>query len=304
MPNVHETLSSLFTDIAEAIRSKDGTSDNIIADTFPDRIAAIDTDPSGDATATANDILSPKTAYAQGEKITGTIVTKNDQGLTKLDTTTISKSFDAGYYPSQHGAQIELQNSSITPSESIQVLTPSAGKVLNTVTIEAIPSEYVGTGVTRKESDVYYPSTVEQRIDPDQYLDGYQVFKPVITSNINAQNIKSGVLVEVGDIDDSDRILGITGTFTDQATVSGSKIPATSGDILTGKAAFMNGAQLDGTMPNNGSISETITTQGGSVTIPSGYTSGGTVTADIPVTTLTNSIISGASFEEQSGDFG
>lgn len=41
MPNTHDTLTSLFNDIADAIREKDGTSENIVADTFPDRIAAI-----------------------------------------------------------------------------------------------------------------------------------------------------------------------------------------------------------------------------------------------------------------------
>ena len=44
MPNVHETLEALFTAVAGAIRAKDGTSAPIVADDFPDRIAAI---PSG-----------------------------------------------------------------------------------------------------------------------------------------------------------------------------------------------------------------------------------------------------------------
>ena len=44
MANVHETLDALFTAVADAIRAKDGTSAPIVADDFPDRIAAI---PSG-----------------------------------------------------------------------------------------------------------------------------------------------------------------------------------------------------------------------------------------------------------------
>lgn len=41
MANTHTTLVSLFDDVAEAIREKDGTTADIVADTFPDRIRAI-----------------------------------------------------------------------------------------------------------------------------------------------------------------------------------------------------------------------------------------------------------------------
>lgn len=44
MPNTHSTLTGLFTDIANAIRSKAGTSGAIVADAFP---AAIEAIPSG-----------------------------------------------------------------------------------------------------------------------------------------------------------------------------------------------------------------------------------------------------------------
>ena len=59
---------------------------------------------------------------------------------------------------------------------------------------------------------------------------------------------------------------------------------ATAGDILTSKTAYVGGAKVTGTMPNNGAIGGSIdglTTT--SVTIPAGYTSGGTVsmTSDI-----------------------
>lgn len=41
----HTTLSSLFADIANAIRAKTGSSETIVADGFPDAIASISTTP-------------------------------------------------------------------------------------------------------------------------------------------------------------------------------------------------------------------------------------------------------------------
>ena len=51
----------------------------------------------------------------------------------------------------------------------------------------------------------------------------------------------------------------------------------TSADVLTGKTGFGNGGSVSGSMANNGSTSGTISTKAGTVTIPQGYTSGGTV---------------------------
>lgn len=51
----------------------------------------------------------------------------------------------------------------------------------------------------------------------------------------------------------------------------------TSADLLTGKTAYGASGQVSGGMANNGSTSGTISTKAGSVTIPSGYTTGGTV---------------------------
>ena len=52
---------------------------------------------------------------------------------------------------------------------------------------------------------------------------------------------------------------------------------AAAGDILTGKSAFGSSGSVSGSMANNGSTSGTISTKAGTVTIPAGYTSGGTV---------------------------
>ena len=51
MPNTHSTLTSLFSDIADAIRGKTGSSATIVADDFPTAIANIPTGSSGLADA-------------------------------------------------------------------------------------------------------------------------------------------------------------------------------------------------------------------------------------------------------------
>lgn len=51
----------------------------------------------------------------------------------------------------------------------------------------------------------------------------------------------------------------------------------TSSDVLTGKTGFGPSGEVSGGMANNGSTSGTISTKAGTVSIPSGYTSGGTV---------------------------
>lgn len=51
----------------------------------------------------------------------------------------------------------------------------------------------------------------------------------------------------------------------------------TSADVLTGKTGYGASGSVSGGMANNGSTSGTISTKAGTVSIPSGYTTGGTV---------------------------
>lgn len=51
----------------------------------------------------------------------------------------------------------------------------------------------------------------------------------------------------------------------------------TQADLLTGKTAFGSTGSVSGSMANNGSTSGTISTKAGTVAIPAGYTTGGTV---------------------------
>lgn len=68
--------------------------------------------------------------------------------------------------------------------------------------------------VTSKSAATYNTSTTDQTISAGQYLSGAQTIKAVTTENISAANIKQGVTVKVGDANDDDRILSVTGTYT------------------------------------------------------------------------------------------
>ena len=65
---------------------------------------------------------------------------------------------------------------------------------------------------------------------------------------------------------------GGTAKFYDTASAS-----ASAADILTGKTAYGASGSVSGSMPSNGSTSGTISTKSGTVTIPAGHTTGGTV---------------------------
>lgn len=83
---------------------------------------------------------------------------------------------------------------------------------------------------------------------------------------------------------------GGTAKFYDTA---GADIGA--GDVLTGKTAFGASGAVSGSMANNGSTGGTISTKAGTVTIPAGYTSGGTVSLSNVTDCVAGNILSGKS---------
>jgi hypothetical protein len=142
-----------------------------------------------DATATAGDILSGKTAYVDGEKVTGTIATKTASNLTASGATV---TVPAGYYASQATKSVATATQA-TPSVSID----ANGKITASATQTA---GYVSAGtksgtkqMTTKVATTYTPSTSNQTIASGTYLTGTQTIKG--DANLVAGNIKSGVSI-------------------------------------------------------------------------------------------------------------
>lgn len=95
-------------------------------------------------TATAGDVLANKVIVdATGKTITGTM--PNNGAVSKtLDATDGNQSYTvpAGYHNGQGTVGIVLEEKTVTPERTLQAISPTAGKVLGSVTVNAIPETY------------------------------------------------------------------------------------------------------------------------------------------------------------------
>ena len=133
-----------------------------------------------------------------------------------------------------------LQSKTVTPSEKVQTINPDTDyDGLSQVTVKAINSTYVGSGITKIEATEYTPGTSDQTIASGQYLNGAQTIKG--DANLVAGNIKSGV-----------SIFGVSGSYVGSGGSSGgidtSDATATAGDIVSGKTAYVNAEKITGTL--------------------------------------------------------
>lgn len=83
---------------------------------------------------------------------------------------------------------------------------------------------------------------------------------------------------------------GGTAKFYDTASAD-----ISAGDVLTGKTAYGSAGSVSGSMANNGSTSGTIGTKAGTMTIPAGYTTGGTVSLTNVSDCIAGNILTGKS---------
>lgn len=124
-----------------------------------------------------------------------------------------------------------------------------------------------------------------------------QLADRILKGEIMAQNvIINGVTYQSVPEVDIPKSGGGTAKFYDTASAD---VDAAS--LLTGKTAFGASGTVSGSMANNGSTSGTIGTKAGTVTIPAGYTTGGTVSLTNVSDCISANILTGKSILGVSG---
>lgn len=257
-------------------------------------------------TAAAGDVLTGKVFVTSAGAVTTGTMANNGAASKVLTAADPSYTVPKGYHSGAGTVSINPETKTVTPTTSQQTVSPAPGKVLSSVTVNAIPAQYVDT------SDA--TATAAQILDgATAYVDGELVegtmpnngaVNKTLTAQEKSYTIPAGYHSGTGSVSISPESKTATPTKSQQtisptagkvlASVTVEPIPAqyvdtssataTADQILDGKTAFVGGELVEGTMPNNGATSlELDGMQATSVSVPAGYTSGGSVT-------LTNSI--------------
>lgn len=177
---------------------------------------------------------------------------------------------------------------SVTAAANRKVVVANSGTVVTTSGSNSIGNVQVAAYATATSSSIEDTQTVVENgvwktysKEPTSSAQGPFYGKTSIAAvsqtNLSAANIKYGTTVTVKG--GSTNIYSVAGSFTSDGNIS-------AADVATGKIAYSQGQKIVGEMPSNGTLEATITTQGGTYTIPAGHTSGGTVTASLPTTSV------------------
>lgn len=106
-------------------------------------------------TAGAGDVLTGKVYVTASGVVTPGEMVNNGAVDKTLDVTTITYTIPKGYHSGSGKVQIVLETKTVTPTKSAQDITPTSGKVLSKVTVEAIPDKYQDvSGVTATAANV------------------------------------------------------------------------------------------------------------------------------------------------------
>lgn len=258
-------------------------------------------------TAAAADVLAGKVFVTSSGAVTTGEMANNGAVNKTLTAQEQNYTIPKGYHSGTGSVSISPESKTATPTKSQQTISPTSGKVLTSVIVEAIPSQYVDT------SDA--TATAVQILDgATAYVDGELVegtmpnngaVTETLDTATTSYTVRAGYHSGTGTVSVSLEAKSATPTKSPQtispstgkllSSVSVAAIPeayqdvtgvtAVAADVLTGKVIVSaTGEEINGSMENNGAISGTIDgLTATSYSVPAGYTSGGSVS-------LTNSI--------------
>lgn len=261
-------------------------------------------------TATAGDVLANKVIVESDGSVTAGTMTNNGTVSQTLTTSTTSYTIPEGYHSGSGTVSIVTETKSATPSGTSQDITPSTGKVLSKVTVNAIPAKYADTtGDDAVSGDILYGKKAHSISSGSAVaLTGSMANNGTVTHTLDATTSNQSFTIAQGYHSGSGAVSIVLEEKSATPTTSAQNITPTSGKVLSkvtvnaipakygdttgddavagnllaGKFAhtIVNGTatQIEGTMANNGAISGSIdglTTT--SYSVSAGYTSGGTV---------------------------
>lgn len=96
-------------------------------------------------TATAPDVLANKVFTAKDGTTTTGEMPNNGAVSQKLTAEQPSYTVPKGYHDGLGTVSVDLETKSATPTKIQQTISPTTGKLLSSVTVEAIPDEYITT---------------------------------------------------------------------------------------------------------------------------------------------------------------
>ena len=259
-------------------------------------------------TATASDVLSPKVIVdATGATITGTMA-NNGAVSQKLTASTTSYTVPAGYHNGSGSVYIQTETKTVTPTTASQDVTPTTGKVLSKVTVDAISDNFADTtgddavaaNILSGKKAHSYDSTEEEAVAITGTMPNNGAISKTLDATTNNQNYtvplgyhsgtgKVNIVLETKTATpttSSQNIVPTSGKVLSKVTVNAipakykdtTNVDATAADVLDGKTIVSGSGEVEGTMPNNGAVSQTLTVSTTSYTVPEGYHNGlGTV---------------------------
>lgn len=275
-------------------------------------------------TATAGDVLATKTIVVADGTVTAGTMTNNGAVSKTLDATTDNQSYTvpSGYHNGSGTVSITLETKSATPTTSSQDITPTSGKVLSKVTVNAIPDEYADTSNDDAAAgDLLYGKvahTYDSVAGEAKEITGSMPNNGAVSQTLNttttSYTVPAGYHNGSGTVSITTETKSATPTTSSQdvtpstgkvlSKVTVNAIPAKYGDttgddavaadILYGKKAHSissgSAVALTGGMTNNGAVSKTLdaTTNNQSYTVPAGYHNGsGTVSITLETKSAT-----------------